>query len=84
MSDQWRDPGSREHAIMARAAIALTEIWVGMCGSDTSYFVSAFADVLGRACAGTKEEAFEKDMRSLVEGIRLVRASEQSERAAKS
>lgn len=82
--DQWRDPGSPEHSIMSRAAIALKAIWVVVCRSNTGYFVSAFADVVGRASANVPEDEFEKDMRSLVEGIRMSRADEQSVKAVKS
>lgn len=69
---------------MMRAAAALKAIWVVVCHSNTSYFVSAFADVLGRSCAENSDAEFETDMQSLVEGIRLVRAATQSETVVKS
>lgn len=84
MPGEWRDPGDPEHAIMARAAIAMNFIWVTVCRSHPGYFVSAFADVLGRGSLPSSDAEFEADMISLVEGIRLTRANAQAEGAVKS
>lgn len=84
MTAKWQEPGSDEHGTITRAALALKAIWVVVCHSNTSYFVSAFADVLGRSCAENSDAEFETDLRSLMEGLRLVRATAQSETAVKS
>lgn len=78
------DPDSEEHTAIVLAAVGLRMVLKTVCGSNTSYFVSAFADLVGRGSVGVPEDVFEADLQGLLEGIRMNRALEQSEKAVKS